>query len=846
MVKCCRMAVVLGGLLSSLWMTGCSSRSSTAKRVLILTIDTLRWDRLGYTGYDIETPNLDALSETGTTFTQAITVTPLTLPSHASLFTSHYPSRHGVRSNGTFQLQSNAVTLAEVFREAGFATGAFIGAFVLDRRFGLAQGFDHYDDELPDEVRHKIYYAERPAKEVVSRAIDWIHAQEDESFFAWVHVFEPHAPYEPPLPFSEQYADRMYDGEVAHTDQMIKPILDLVSSMEDSIVVVTSDHGESLGEHGETSHGLYIYDSTTRIPLVMNGSGVPKGLRIDAPVRIVDIAPTVLDFAGYQFPGNTDGESLVPFLQEEPFPELDAYSESFLPRYSFNWSEIRSLRRSGLKFIQAPKPELFDLELDPREGVNLMETSRASEAVPLAAVLDQMIESQDPSGAKPLQLDQSARRRLESLGYLSPDVVRNEGPVTKRVDPKDRIEVYEHMQELLSPELTAEQAIEGYRAILELEPTNTLSRNRLANTLAEEGRLQEAIEEYRQLVLDTEIDFRGLENLSAALLLQGETDEALATTETAIATAPWNPDFHVLRGEALEQARRFDESKDAYLSALEVEASAENYWRVGTVYEKLGVASDAEKQYRDALIKDETFRPAASALARLLSRTGRAGEGLEILEDFVPDGSIQTQPSIKLVYPNEIHLPVEIATALAEVNMALGNVIEARIILEKSRLQYPQNTRVLVLLGLLHGRAGELDEAATVLEKSLELGETTPDLLKNLAIVYLRQNRPNMAVTYLEKVCKLVPDDPSSWYSLGNAYYQMGSGVRAVEAYSRALELRSPWPEAMFNLGIVASEVGRREIAIKAFRDYLAVASDTDTTRREAAEKQLSRLTQQN
>ncbi len=164
MVKCCRMAVVLGGLLSSLWMTGCSSRSSTAKRVLILTIDTLRWDRLGYTGYDIETPNLDALSETGTTFTQAITVTPLTLPSHAALFTSHYPSRHGVRSNGTFQLQSNAVTLAEVFREAGFATGAFIGAFVLDRRFGLAQGFDHYDDELPDEVRHKIYYAERPAK----------------------------------------------------------------------------------------------------------------------------------------------------------------------------------------------------------------------------------------------------------------------------------------------------------------------------------------------------------------------------------------------------------------------------------------------------------------------------------------------------------------------------------------------------------------------------------------------------------------------------------------------------------------------------------------------------------
>ena len=807
--------------------TTCSRPSSKAQRVLIVTIDTLRTDRLGYAGSDVETPNLDALAASGTTFTHAVTVAPLTLPAHASLFTGLYPPGHGVRANGIFRLEDDVETAAEVFKQAGFTTGAFVGSFVLDRRFGLGQGFDHYDDELPEVNKiNPAYFADRPASEVVDRATAWIRGLGDEPFFAWVHVFDPHAPYNPPSLFAERYADRLYDGEIAYTDKALGPLLDLVSAMEDSLIVVTSDHGESLGEHGESTHGLYLYDSTTRIPLIMSGTGMPEGKTFEPLVRIVDIAPTVLELAGLALSMGTDGESLVTSLAADAPSAREAYAESLLPRYSFNWSELRSLRRGSLKLIWAPRPELFDVDADPDEANNLWGGPREKEATTMASELAR-IQAGEGVVAKPLELDAQTVRKLESLGYIGSTA---SGAVDKaeRVDPKDRVEVYERMQELLSPDLTAEATIAGHRAILEIEPTNTLARNRLANTLSEQGRFDEAAEEYRRLMRDSEIDFRGLENLSAVLLLSSRTEEALSATEMAVAAAPWNPDFLVLRGEAFEQAGRMADARDAYASAVELEASPENLWRLGAVFEKLHNVAEAEARYRRALERDEAFESALAALARLLVKNGRTAEAYELLDE-APAGVHRDSAAI--------------ATAEAEAHVAVGRDDEALTLLEKTRSAFPENTRVLALLGPLYARKGRIDAAVSTLEAAQSLGETSPDIGRNLAILYLRLGKSGEAIRQLERARETAPDSPAIWYSLGNAYFQTGAKVKAVDAFERALKLRGTWPEAAFNLGIAAQQIGQNDKAAEAFRRFLQDANAADTKRREEAERRLRRLT---
>lgn len=818
------------------WMLGlvvalslaCGSNHAPLQRILIVTIDTLRWDHLGFTGYDVETPNLDHLAASGTAFTHVVTAAPLTLPSHTSLFTGLYPPSHGVRANGVFRVADDVETLAEVFRDEGFATGAFVGSFVLESRFGLDQGFDVYDDDLPDENSvNKIYFRERRAKEVVARATAWIRKRSDAPFFAWVHVFDPHAPYDPPSPFRESYAGRPYAGEIAYTDDALGPLLTLVHSMDRSLVVVTADHGESLGEHGESTHGLFIYEATTRVPLVMSGSGVPSGKRVEARVRTVDVLPTVLSLAGLEIPAAIDGESLLPFLGAGASPSRDAYTESFLPRYSFNWSELRALQKGRYKFIRAPRPELYDLEADPEEAGNLWGDGAANEGKPLARALARRIEQEGAIG-KTVAIDDETAKRLESLGYLMSDASSAEED-RPRPDPKDRIGTYERMQALLSPDLTPEQLLEGYHEILDAEPTNNLARNRLANTLSEEGRLEEAVEQYRILVRNSEIDFKGWENLSAALLLQKRTKEALETTKKAVAAAPWNPDFLVLRGEALEQDGRPGEALAAYGAAVERDPSAENYWRRGVVREKLGASeqgeADAEKDFRRALERDASFEPARVALARLLSRTGRLERAYALLDATEGAGD-----------------SAELEAARAEVHIASGRFGEAKALLEKARKQAPDNTRVLALLGPLYARDGDMARASATLERAVSLGETSPEVRRNLGVVYLRLGKARAAVATLEAASRDAPDAPDVWYALGNARAEAGNMRHAVPAYERALELRSPWPQAAFNLGVAAESAGARDKAAAAFRRYLGSAGTGDARRREEAQKRLRRL----
>src|SRR5262245_18623510 len=357
-------------------------RPARPRNLLLVSLDTVRADRLGCYHYAAaQTPNIDALAAGGLRFEQATTVVPLTLPAHSSLMTGTFPGWHGVRDNGGFYLEDDQLTLAEILRERGFRTGGFVGAFVLDRRWGIAQGFDRYFDDFdldrfPSAAGMDMI--QRPGSEVVDRALEWLQTDRQQPFFAWVHLYDAHTPYEAPEPFRSRFPptrDGAYDAEIASADAQIGRLVDALRAdgrLADTLVIVVADHGEMLGEHGELTHGFFIYEAATRIPLIVSGPGVPARVVADQ-VLIVDVMPTALALVGIKVPDQVQGTNLMPLARGEHLG-LVAHSESWYPRYHYGWSELRSIQDERFKMIRAPRPELYDLATDPRE-----EQDRATE-----------------------------------------------------------------------------------------------------------------------------------------------------------------------------------------------------------------------------------------------------------------------------------------------------------------------------------------------------------------------------------------------------------------------------------------------------------------------------------
>src|SRR3989449_3010226 len=345
--------------------------------VVVVTIDTLRPDHVQCYGYrHVETPTLDSLAQRGVLFDQAVAQTTLTPPSHASIFTGQYPTAHHVRNTGGFILPSSSRPLAKILQEQGWDTAAFIGSAVLKKIFGFNLGFAVYDDQMPkpgpeDEFRED---PERRAGVVVDRAIQWLNAQSGKPFFLWVHLYDPHLPYDAPSPFRERYKDHPYDGEIAYTDRELGRLIGVVRAKapQNTIIAVLSDHGESLGEHGEFTHGVFLYDSTLRIAFLMVGPGIPAGLRIKQQVRTIDFLPTVLELMGGKAPAACQGSSLAPAFSGKDVSTEFSYAETLFPKMNMGWAELRSIRTNRWKYIRAPKPELYDLVQDPNETTNVI------------------------------------------------------------------------------------------------------------------------------------------------------------------------------------------------------------------------------------------------------------------------------------------------------------------------------------------------------------------------------------------------------------------------------------------------------------------------------------------
>ena len=361
------------------WPATMTRGSATGYNVLLVTLDTTRADRLGCYGYDAAgTPTLDALAKQGIRFDDAVTVAPVTLPSHASILTGLAPHHHGVRNNGGFHLDPAHVTLAEILSDRGYQTAAFIAAFVLDARYGLDQGFDVYNDDVGLDSSNTIEAFARPiyersATRVTSDAVSWLGTRDrNRPFFCWVHYFDPHKPYNTPAPFDKRFRNRPYDGEIAYMDNQIGRLVQALKwegAWDNTLIVVVADHGEGLGDHDEATHAKLIYDSVMRVPLIMACPGLFKKSYVvdDVVVSVTDIFPTVLDLLGMEIPVNVDGLSLLAARSKK---DRTIYMENLATYLDNGWSPLYGLRRHHDKFILAPRPEYYRLGRDSDELKN--------------------------------------------------------------------------------------------------------------------------------------------------------------------------------------------------------------------------------------------------------------------------------------------------------------------------------------------------------------------------------------------------------------------------------------------------------------------------------------------
>ncbi|HLY20485.1 MAG TPA: sulfatase-like hydrolase/transferase [Bryobacteraceae bacterium] len=554
--------------------------------LVVVTIDTLRPDHLHCYGYSrIETPNLDGIARDGVLFENAVTQTPLTPPSHASIFTGLNPPAHHVRDTGGFVLQPSTTTLATILQRQGWDTAAFISSAVLKKLFGFNQGFAVYDDQMPKPGKGHQFDedAERRAGETVDHAVRWLGTQSGKPYFLWVHVYDPHAPYQPPAPFRDQYRDRLYDGEIAYADHELGRLFDAVrkKSPGNTLIAVLSDHGESLGEHGEYTHGVFLYDATLRIVFLLSGPGVPAGARIRPQARAIDFLPTILALMGSQPPTAVQGASLTPGFAGKDSATL-SYAETLYPKINMGWAELRALRTAQWKYIRAPKAELYDLSQDPGETHNVIQ-GHEPEVRRFEARLNSVIGTGGVEKVTTSVVDERTLSQLKSLGYVSGFVSRSYDLKGEGIDPKDRTDVLKLLETVEGGGLPLPRRIEMLRKALAEDAADPHIYYELGAAYERAGRSADAMKLYRSAIANGIQSGRLHSRLADLLVRAGQKDEAIPEYEKAAQFNPADLQSQANLATAYMEKGRLGDAERVYKWTLSIDPG------YGTAYNGLGV-----------------------------------------------------------------------------------------------------------------------------------------------------------------------------------------------------------------------------------------------------------------
>jgi len=603
--------------------------------VLLITLDTTRADRIGAYGFPaVETPAIDRLAREGVLFERAISPAPLTLPAHSSIFTSKFPPRHGVRDNGGFFLDAAETTLAERLKSRGFQTGGFVGAYVLDSKWGVDQGFDTYFDDF-DLTKYQslsLGSVDRPGNEVADRALQWLDTVTGSRFFGWVHFYDAHSTYAPPEPFKTRYANRPYAGEIAFVDSQVARLVGWLEQrdlLDRTVVVVIGDHGESLGEHGESTHGFFVYEGVARVPFIIRAPyDTMHGRRIADVVRSVDVMPTVLDLVGVRLDDPHDGQSLIPLMTGARTElGLEAYSEAVYPQFHFGWSQLTALHSGRFKYIAAPRPELYDLQEDPREEQNLF-----AERGPLAARMAERLEAiaADAAAERPAapapEVDPDARERLAALGYIGTFTTTRRADGATLADPKDKIHLFNLMtkaRELARHDPESPAAIEALERITREDPDVIDAWFMLGNEYYRRRRYEQAIAQYRRaLALKPDYDL-ALINMANSYRALGRDEEAMLGYRRFMEIDPRNAHIRYETAQILVDNGKLAEAREQLEQALAIEpklAAARN--ALGVVALRLGDPTRAEQEIRAAIAEKPDVRLAHFNLALLAEERG--------------------------------------------------------------------------------------------------------------------------------------------------------------------------------------------------------------------------------
>jgi arylsulfatase A-like enzyme/Flp pilus assembly protein TadD len=604
------------------------------RNLLLVTLDTVRADHLGsYGDRGASTPALDRLAREGVRFAEAQTAAPLTLPAHATLLSGLLPLHHGVHANGLGAFPTDRPTLATELGAAGYASAAFVGAFVLDRRFGLGRGFDSYDDEIPHGPEGPSLEAERPGAAVVDRALAWLGKERAAPFFAWVHLYDAHFPYAPPEPYRSRFAAAPYEGEVASVDAQVGRLLDFLASTgrdRDTVVVVAADHGEGLGEHGERAHGLLLYESTLRVPLLLRAPGVlPAGGVVRQPVGLVDVAPTVLDLLGAPVPGGLDGRDLAAALRAGKEPEPAAlYAETEYPA-TFGWTALHALRLGNSKLVRGVESELYDLAADPAETRDLAPL-RVAETAALERPLVAWLRSAPPAAAL-APPDEETRARLSSLGYLAAPPASPSAPI----DPRLKLAAFAAFEEAEWDRAAGrvEAALGKLRRAVAADRGNPVFRGALAQAERAAGQAEAALEEYRTAIRLAPRDARLWLDLGTALHERGALGEAEAAAGEAARLDPRSGDAEILLGICAAERGDHQAARGHFERATQLEPRSATAWNdLGNAWRALGRGGEAAAAYTEAAALAPRWADPLNGLGVVEIESGRAAQAVAYFE----------------------------------------------------------------------------------------------------------------------------------------------------------------------------------------------------------------------
>ena len=609
---CLRAALTI--LLSAPLLT--AATPAPPPNVVFITIDTLRADHLGCYGYkQIHTPNIDALAAGSTRFERAYTPVPVTLPAHTAIFTGTYPMFNGMHDFSGNKLGPTQITLASLLQQQGYATGAVLGSAVLDSRFGLNRGFDFYYDHFDFNrlLESNLDDMERPGNVVADNALDWLNKNYQKKFFLWMHLYDPHFPYRPPEPFSTEYKDHLYDGEIAFADVQVGRLIDFLKKkglLQNTLIVLTGDHGESLGEHGELTHGFFIYNATLHVPVIIHLPGQAAAKTVSDDINLVDLMPTVLSVLKLEVPSTVQGRNLLPIIDgKDKAAPASLYAETFLPRLHFNWSELRGVETEKYHFISAPKPELYDLSKDPGETENLY-SQRSAVAEELRARLETMIRQYSAGHelAEKTGLDPALMERLKSLGYAgfsgggSPAAAGQTLP-----DPKNRLQQYLLISDAMSESQHGQyesssaklnqvlktdpdsvpvhyllgldysrlrdypKAIDQFQQVLHSSPDYALAAFNLGLAYAHSGDFDNAIKTLQHTLELDGTNFSAAYNLGVSYLKKDMVPESVAAFRQAIQLSPDYAAAHRSLGEVLLYQQQLDDAVAELRRAVELE-----------------------------------------------------------------------------------------------------------------------------------------------------------------------------------------------------------------------------------------------------------------------------------